>query len=151
MGIDFARNIALNCLYKIDEENGYSNIVLDEYLNKYREKLNKKDINLISEIVYGTITWKLTIDSILQKYSKIKLKKMRIIAILVIIIIAAVLIFHSQNGRKQTKAMSVLDKYISYINETKYDEMYKMLSASSKNTITEEDFERLKELEVEVI
>lgn len=76
MGIDFARNIALNCLYKIDEENGYSNIVLDEYLNKYREKLNKKDINLISEIVYGTITWKLTIDSILQKYSKIKLKKM---------------------------------------------------------------------------
>lgn len=76
MEIDFARNIALNCLYKIDEENGYSNIVLDEYLNKYREKLNKKDINLISEIVYGTITWKLTIDTILQKYSKIKLKKM---------------------------------------------------------------------------
>lgn len=76
MGIDFARNIALNCLYKIDEENGYSNIVLDEYLNQYREKLNKKDINLISEIVYGTITWKLTIDAILQKYSKIKLKKM---------------------------------------------------------------------------
>lgn len=76
MGIDFARNIALNCLYKIDEENGYSNIVLDEYLNKYREKLNKKDINLISEIVYGTVTWKLTIDTILQKYSKIKLKKM---------------------------------------------------------------------------
>ncbi len=76
MGIDFARNIALNCLYKIDAENGYSNIVLDEYLNQYREKLNKKDINLISEIVYGTITWKLTIDTILQKYSKIKLKKM---------------------------------------------------------------------------
>lgn len=76
MKIDFARNIALNCLYKIDEENGYSNIVLDEYLNKYRDKLNKKDINLISEIVYGTITWKLTIDFILQKYSKIKLKKM---------------------------------------------------------------------------
>ena len=76
MKIDFARNIALNCLYKIDEENGYSNIVLDEYLNRYREKLNKKDINLISEIVYGTITWKLTIDFILQKYSKTKLKKM---------------------------------------------------------------------------
>lgn len=76
MKIDFARNIALNCLYKIDEENGYSNIVLDEYLNKYREKLNSKDINLISEIVYGTITWKLTIDTILQKYSKVKLKKM---------------------------------------------------------------------------
>lgn len=75
MKIDFAREISLKILYKIDTENGYSNIVLDEYLNKYREKLNKKDINLISEIVYGSITWKLTIDYIIQKYSKIKLKK----------------------------------------------------------------------------
>jgi len=74
--VDFAREIALKILYKIDTENGYSNIVLDEYLNKYREKLNFKDINLISEIVYGSVTWKLTIDCILQKYSKIKIKKM---------------------------------------------------------------------------
>lgn len=73
---DFAREIALKILNKINEEFAYSNIVLDEYLNKYREKLNKKDINLISEIVYGTISWKLTIDYIIQKYSKIKLKKM---------------------------------------------------------------------------
>ena len=73
--IDFAREIALKSLYKIDTENGYSNIILDENLNKYREKLNKKDINLISEIVYGTVSRKLTIDSILQKYSKTKLKK----------------------------------------------------------------------------
>lgn len=71
---------------------------------------------------------------------KVKLKKIRIIAILVIIIIAIILIFHSQSGERQTKAMSIVDKYISYINEGKYDEMYKMLSASSKNTITEEDF-----------
>lgn len=74
--IDFAREISLKVLYKIDVENAYSNIVLDEYLNKYRGCLNKKDINLISEIVYGTVTWKLTIDTILQKYSKIRLKKM---------------------------------------------------------------------------
>lgn len=74
--MDFARESALKVLYKIDVEKAYSNIVLDEYLNNYRQKLNKKDINLISEIVYGTITWKLTIDTILQKYSKIKLKKM---------------------------------------------------------------------------
>lgn len=76
MKIDFAREVSLKVLYKIDVENGYSNIVLDEFLNKYRAKLNNKDINLISEIVYGTVTWKLTIDTILQKYSKIKLKKM---------------------------------------------------------------------------
>lgn len=74
--MDFARESALKVLYKIDVEKGYSNIVLDEYLNNHRQKLNKKDINLISEIVYGTVTWKLTIDTIIQKYSKIKLKKM---------------------------------------------------------------------------
>lgn len=74
--MDFARESALKILYKIDVEKAYSNIILDEYLNSYRQKLNKKDINLISEIVYGTVTWKLTIDTILQKYSKIKLKKM---------------------------------------------------------------------------
>ena len=73
---DFARESALRILVKINEENAYSNIVLDEYLNENREKLNKKDINLISEIVYGTVTWRLTIDYIIQKYSTLKLKKM---------------------------------------------------------------------------
>lgn len=75
MKLDFARELALKILYEIEEENGYSNLVLDEYLEKERQRLNVKDINLISEIVYGTITWKLTIDTILQKYSKIKLNK----------------------------------------------------------------------------
>ena len=31
-----------------------------------------KDKALATEIVYGTTTWKLTIDYIIQKYSKIK-------------------------------------------------------------------------------
>lgn len=75
MKIDFAREIALKITYKIDVESAYSNIILDEYLNKYREKLSIKDINLISEIVYGVTTWKLTIDTIIQKYSKTKLNK----------------------------------------------------------------------------
>ena len=75
MKLDVARETALRILYKIEEENGYSNLVLDEYLKKQRGKLSIKDINLISEIVYGTISWKLTIDAILQKYSKVKLNK----------------------------------------------------------------------------
>lgn len=75
MKLDFARELALKILYQIEEENGYSNLVLDEYLEKEREKLNAKDINLISEIVYGTVTWKHSIDIILQKHSKIKLNK----------------------------------------------------------------------------
>jgi 16S rRNA (cytosine967-C5)-methyltransferase len=75
MKIDFARESALKILYKIEEENGYSNLALDEYIEEKREKLNYKDINLISEIVYGTISWKLTIDTIIEKYSKVKLNK----------------------------------------------------------------------------
>ena len=73
--IDKAREIALKILYKIEKDKGYSNIVLNQELEKNKKNLNEKDIGLISEIVYGTITWKLTIDEIIKKYSKLKLKK----------------------------------------------------------------------------
>ena len=73
--MDFPRKIALEALYKIDKEEAYSNIVLDELLNKNRNAISDKDINFISEIVYGVTTWKLTLDIIIQKYSKIKIKK----------------------------------------------------------------------------
>lgn len=73
--VDKAREVALKTLYKIDKEQAYSNIALDYELNNNRSKLNEKDIGLISQIVYGVITWKLTLDTILEKYSKIKLKK----------------------------------------------------------------------------
>ena len=65
MKIDVARESALKILYKIEEENGYSNLVLDEYIEAKREKLSVKDVNFISEMVYGVVTWKLTIDTIL--------------------------------------------------------------------------------------
>ncbi len=73
--IDKAREIALKILYKIDKEKAYSNIALDEMLNQNRKDLTQKDIGLISEIVYGVTTWKLTLDEIIKKYSNIKLKK----------------------------------------------------------------------------
>ena len=73
--MDFPRKLALETLYKIDKEEAYSNIVLDELLNKNRKVLSNKDINFISELVYGVTTWKLTLDTIIQKYSKIKIKK----------------------------------------------------------------------------
>ncbi|MCI8412206.1 MAG: 16S rRNA (cytosine(967)-C(5))-methyltransferase RsmB [Clostridia bacterium] len=73
--IDKVREIALKALYKIDKEGAYSNIALDEVLNNNREKVDERDVGLISEIVYGTITWKLTIDEIIKKYSNIRIKK----------------------------------------------------------------------------
>ncbi len=73
--IDKTRELALKILYKIDKEKAYSNIVLNEMINQNKKELTNKDIGLISEIVYGTTTWRLTLDEIIKKYSKIKLKK----------------------------------------------------------------------------
>lgn len=76
MKIDFARNIALKSLYEINIKQAYSNIVLDKFINENREKLSNLDINFISELVYGVVTWELTLEYIIQKYSKTKIKKM---------------------------------------------------------------------------
>ena len=76
MKIDFARNIALKSLYEINIKQAYSNIVLDKFINENREKLSNLDINFISELVYGVVTWKLSLEYIIQKYSKTKIKKM---------------------------------------------------------------------------
>ena len=76
MKIDFARNIALKSLYEINIKQAYSNIVLNKFINENREKLSNLDINFISELVYGVVTWKLTLEYIIQKYSKTKIKKM---------------------------------------------------------------------------
>ena len=66
--IDKTREIALKILYKIDKEDAYSNIELNEQIKQNRKNLTEKDIGLISEIVYGVTTWKLTLDEIIKKY-----------------------------------------------------------------------------------
>ena len=73
--IDKAREISLKILYKIDKDNAYSNILLNDSINKNKDILNKKDIGFISEIVYGVTTWRLTLDEIIRRHSKIRLKK----------------------------------------------------------------------------
>lgn len=75
MKLDLAREIALKILHDMEEDSSYSNLILDEYLNKNRNKLNTNDIGFISELVYGTVSWKLTIDYIVSRYSKIPLHK----------------------------------------------------------------------------
>ena len=73
--VDKVREIALKILYKIDEQDGYSNIVLNESLKQNKKELDDRDIGFISEIIYGVTTWRLTLDEIIKKYSNIKLKK----------------------------------------------------------------------------
>ncbi len=73
--VDKVREIALKIIYKIDKDEAYSNISLNEMINKNKKILNNKDISFISEIVYGVTTWRLTIDEIIKKHSKIRIKK----------------------------------------------------------------------------
>lgn len=68
-----AREVAINVLYKVEFGEGYSNVALDKELNK--SELNNIDRALASEIVYGVLTWKITLDEIIKRYSSIKLKK----------------------------------------------------------------------------
>ncbi len=73
--IDKPRKIALNALYDIEQKNSYSNIILNKLIKENQKELSKVDIAFISEIVYGVTYWKLTLDEIIKKYSKINLKK----------------------------------------------------------------------------
>ena len=68
-----ARELAINVLYKIEFGEGYSNVTLDKELNK--SDLDYVDKAFASELVYGVITWKITIDEIIKMYSSIKIKK----------------------------------------------------------------------------
>lgn len=61
-----SRNTAVKILKKVLHNNAYSNIVLSEYLN--RENLDRRDRAFITEIVYGTLRYKYTIDSILNSF-----------------------------------------------------------------------------------
>lgn len=68
-----ARELAINVLYKIEFGEGYSNVTLDKELNK--SDLDYVDKAFASELVYGVLTWEITIDEIIKMYSSIKIKK----------------------------------------------------------------------------
>lgn len=70
------RNTALNVLMKIEQDNAYSNIALN---NAIREnKLSGVDSSFVSALVYGVLERKITLDYIIKQYSKIPLKKIEI-------------------------------------------------------------------------
>lgn len=71
---------------------------------------------------------------------KIVIRKLMTIVVLIIIIAIMILLCVNNGSSKQTKAMETVSKYMSYINEKKYDEMYEMLALSSKKNITKENF-----------
>lgn len=69
-----ARKTAVKILKEVFDKNAYSNVVLSRELNN--SDLNDKDKALVTEIVYGTIKYKYTIDNILSYYIKSGLEKL---------------------------------------------------------------------------
>ena len=61
-----AREIAIQCLYRIDETNGFANIILPNLLEG--RSLDQRDKNLITEIVYGTTRMRRSLDWVIDRY-----------------------------------------------------------------------------------
>ncbi len=60
------RNIAIEIINKVLNEGAYSNLLLNETIKN--SELNNKDIRLLTELVYGTIQYKMTLDYYLSGY-----------------------------------------------------------------------------------
>lgn len=72
-----------------------------------------------------------------MKNKKIIILTALLIILIIAIVIASVVIIDKTNTKKIEE---VFNKYVSYINEKNYDEMYEVLSSDAKNSITKENF-----------
>jgi len=68
-----AREISLKILLDVENEEAYSNLLLNSKLNNV--ELSDIDKAFITKLVYGVITYKRTLDYIISKLSKVKIKK----------------------------------------------------------------------------
>ncbi|AKG73737.1 16S rRNA (cytosine(967)-C(5))-methyltransferase RsmB [Salinicoccus halodurans] len=67
------RELALEAYTRITEEGGYSNIVLNDIIKN--NEMESADRGLLTEIVYGTISKRLTIDFYIKPYIKKKIRR----------------------------------------------------------------------------
>ena len=70
------RNLILDILLEINENNGFTHMVLSDALSKY-QYLPMQDRAFISRVVRGTVERKITLDYIINRYSSIKINKMK--------------------------------------------------------------------------
>lgn len=65
------RDAALTILLAVDEKQAYSNLLLHQTIEKYH--IDAKDRGLLTELTYGTLQYKLTLDYYLEPYVRGKL------------------------------------------------------------------------------
>jgi len=67
------REAALLALYEIEYDGAYSNMAVKAALPKLDDN---RDKGLVTQLVYGVVRRKLTLDYIISRYSKVKIKKL---------------------------------------------------------------------------
>ena len=67
-----AREIAMKVIYDVEYGGAYSNMALKKALSG---DMSPQDKALVTSLVYGTIDKKITLDYVISKFSKLKLKK----------------------------------------------------------------------------
>lgn len=72
--MDKTRKLAFDVLMDIEKNGSYSNISLNKALNV--SELDNRDRGLVTDIVYGVIENKIFLDYAIDRFSKIKTKKM---------------------------------------------------------------------------
>lgn len=65
------RDAALTILLAVDKHQAYSNLLLNQTINKY--KIEAKDRALLTELTYGTLQYKYTLDYYLEPFIKGKM------------------------------------------------------------------------------
>ena len=75
--MDAARETALKILVKTDRDGAFSNIALKDELARAK-KLTTQDRYFVTRLVYGVLDKRLTLDYVIEKLSKIKLKKLSV-------------------------------------------------------------------------
>jgi len=73
--LNSVRDVAVEILLQIEKNQAYSNLLLNTMIKKH--KVNEKDIGLLTEVVYGTIQRRDTLDYFLANYIK-KAKKLEL-------------------------------------------------------------------------
>lgn len=60
------RELILDIVHRIEKDGGYSHLLINHYINTY--KLSDKDIRLLTNVVYGTIQHRITLDFYLKPF-----------------------------------------------------------------------------------
>ncbi|MBR7164331.1 MAG: 16S rRNA (cytosine(967)-C(5))-methyltransferase RsmB [Clostridia bacterium] len=68
------RELALKILYDIEKNGAYLNISFQNHTEGV--VLTERDVALLKELTYGVMKYKLTLDSVIARFSSVKLKKL---------------------------------------------------------------------------